>query len=102
MKTISIRDFRTRPAKVRSQISKDSEALLTANGRPFALVTSVTDEDYEEVVRAFRMARAQLALREIRRGAKESGVDRMRMEEINDIVATTRRRRGAKARETGR
>ena len=102
MMTLTIRDFRTRPAAVRRDLAHESEALLTANGKPFALVTPVTTENATEVSKALRMARAQLVVREIRKAARANGTDKLTMTEIGQVIAATRTQRRAANRRTGR
>ena len=41
MKTVTIRDFRSRPKQVREALKKEKEAVLTANGQPVALMIPV-------------------------------------------------------------
>ena len=41
MKTVTIRDFRTRPRQVREALKREGEAMLTANGHPVAVMIAV-------------------------------------------------------------
>ncbi|MBL8529990.1 MAG: type II toxin-antitoxin system Phd/YefM family antitoxin, partial [Burkholderiales bacterium] len=41
MKTVTIRDFRTRPKQVRDALRGEREAVLTANGVPVAVMIPV-------------------------------------------------------------
>jgi antitoxin (DNA-binding transcriptional repressor) of toxin-antitoxin stability system len=102
MKILTIRDFRTRPAAVRRDLAREPQAMLTAHGRPFALVTPVTSENADEVAGALRQARAQLALRALRRQAKADGTDRLSLVDIDRIIADERAGRRAANRRTGR
>ena len=102
MKTLTIRDFRTQPAAVRRDLAREPEVLLTANGRPYALVTPMTGENADEVARALRMARAQLALRALRRQAREAGTDGLGLAGIDAVIAKARAARRTANRRTGR
>lgn len=93
MKTLMIRDFRTRPRQAQEKLIEEGEALLTSNGRPVALMLAVDGESLDETLEVVRRARALLALREIRREAGERGSDRLRMREIDSIIARTRKER---------
>jgi hypothetical protein len=93
MKSLSVRDFRTRPAQARQILSREREAILSSNGKPFALVLSVTEDTLDETVAAVRRARAFQAMDAMQKRSAELGNDRLSLAEINRIVATTRRRR---------
>jgi len=93
MKTLTIRDFRTRPRQAQETLAAEGEALLTSNGRPVALMLRVDGESLEEALEIVRRARALQALREIRREARERGVDRLGMREIDSIIARSRKER---------
>lgn len=93
MKTMTIRDFRTRPQQVRKIIAAEPQSLLTASGKPFALVIPVDGETLDETLSALRIGRTQTALRALRAEAKEKGRDRLTMEQIDAVVAKTRRQR---------
>ena len=51
MKIVTIRDFGTRPSHVRDALNRDREAVLTANGRPVAVMIPV---DAGSIDRAFK------------------------------------------------
>lgn len=93
MKTLTIRDLRTRPRQAQKTLSVEGEALLTSNGRPVALMLGVDSESLDETLETVRRARALRALREIRREARERGLDRLTMTQIDAIIRKTRRER---------
>ncbi len=93
MKTLTIRDFRTRPRQAQRTIAEEGEALLTSNGRPVALLLRVDSDSLDETMETLRRARALQALREIRRNARNRGLDRLGTREINAIIARSRKDR---------
>jgi len=93
MKFITIRDLRSNTAQLRKDLQTEREVVVTANGKPFAIMTGATPETVEEEIRAIRSARAQEALRRIRAKAKAHGLDRLTMDEIDAIIAKARRER---------
>ena len=93
MKTVTIRDLRTRPREAQKALAREKEALLTSNGRPVALMLSVNSDSLDETVETVRRARALRAVREIRREARERGLDRLSPAEIDAIIAKTRKAR---------
>lgn len=93
MKFITIRDLRSNTAQLRKDLQTDREIVVTANGRPFAVMTRVDPDTVEDEVLAIRRARAQGALSHIRAKAKQDGLDGMTMDEINAVIAKARRTR---------
>ena len=98
MKTVTIRDFRTRPKQVREALAREREAVLTASGRPVALLVSVNAATIDGVVETLRRARALEALRTIRRESAERGLTRLSTAEIDAVIARTRRARVPRSR----
>lgn len=99
---MTIRDLRTRPRQVRKTIAAEPQSLLTANGKPFALVIPVDSETVDETVDALRIGRAQVALRALRAGAREGGLDQTKMDEIDTVIAKTRRQRRTRSTRAAR
>ena len=93
MKFVSLRDFRTRTAAIRNDLKEQKEIVLTANGRPFALVTGVNEDNFEGRLKAMRRSRFQEAVGRIQTRARERGLDKLTMEQIDAIIAESRRER---------
>jgi antitoxin (DNA-binding transcriptional repressor) of toxin-antitoxin stability system len=96
MKFITIRDLRGNTARIRKDLEAEGEVVITANGRPFAVMTRVKPDKLEQEIVAIRRARAASAISRIRQKAKAEGLDRLTMEQIDAIVAEVRRERHAK------
>lgn len=94
MKLMSIRDLRTGTARLRRDILGD-DVVVTANGRPFAVMTRIDPDRIEDELLAIRRARAQAAVSRIRARAKANGLDRLTMRDIDAIIAQDRRERRA-------
>lgn len=92
MKTVTIRDFRTRPKQVREALRREREAVLTANGRPVAVMIPVDAGSIDQTLETLRRARALEALRLIRAQSRP-----MAMKDIVAIIAKTRRTRSRAA-----
>ncbi len=97
MKFVTIRDLRSKTAAIRKDLEQEGEIVLTANGRPFAVMTPVGSDTVEEEIRAIRRARAKAAVERIRAQAKARGLDKLTTKEIDTLIAEVRRaRRGPK------
>lgn len=97
MKTVTIRDFRTRPKQVRDALKREREAVLTANGRPVALMIPVDAGSIDRTLETLRRARALEALRAIRQESQRRGLARMSSTKIDAIIAKTRKARSRTA-----
>jgi len=92
MKLIPLRQLRT-TAVVRKALAAESEIVVTANGRPFAIIASVDPGRLDEDLMAIRRAQAFRALDRIQARAKAMGLHRMTMREIDALIAKVRRER---------
>ncbi len=93
MKTVTIRDLRTRPRQVREALARESEAVLTVNGRPVAVIIPSDASTIDETLEAVRRARGLEALRAMRRTSRERGLGRLARRDLDAIIARTRRAR---------
>lgn len=93
MRFITIRDLRSSTAQLRKDLETEREIVVTANGRPFAVMTRVEPDSVEEEILAIRRARARAALSRMRAKAKRDGLDRLTMDDIDAIIAEARRER---------
>jgi PHD/YefM family antitoxin component YafN of YafNO toxin-antitoxin module len=92
MKFLSTRELRNRPGFVRDLARKD-DLVLTANGKPIAILLGVEEDELEETARAVRQAKAQLALSRLRKEARRRGADRMSPSAIDAEIRAARSRR---------
>ena len=101
MKTVTIRDLRTRPKQVRDALEEEKEAVLTANGRPVAVMIPVDAGTVDQTLETLRRARGLEALRAIRRESRERGLDRLSSSEIDRIIKEARRARSSRTGKRG-
>jgi len=93
MKFVTVRELRSNLAAIRKALPDEGEMVLTANGKPFALLTAVDADGLEEHLREVRLARARVAIDRVRAAAKANGLDKMTMAEIDEVIAEARRER---------
>lgn len=67
--------------------------MLTASGKPFALVIPVNSESLDETMEALKLGRGQAALRALRDEARRKGLDQMTTAEVETVIATVREAR---------
>lgn len=97
MKFVSIRDLRNNPGFVRESAQED-DLVLTANGKPFAMIVSVEEDGLEDTSRAIKLAKAQVALARMRRQAERQGLRGMSLAAINVEIKKSRSARRRSAR----
>jgi antitoxin (DNA-binding transcriptional repressor) of toxin-antitoxin stability system len=93
MKFLSVRDLRGKAAKIWKELPGEKEMVVTSNGRPIAILSSVGESNVEESLMAFRQARAIAAVAALQRRSVEQGTDRISPEEIDAEIRTVREKR---------
>ena len=91
MRFVTMKDLRSRTAAIRKDLAADEEIVLTANGRPIALLTAVDDENLEEELLHRRRARARAALERTRALAGTAGTSNMPMSKVDEVVKAVRK-----------
>lgn len=92
MKFLSTRDLRNRPGYVRD-LAREDDLVLTANGKPVAILVGVEDDEFEETARAIRQAKAQCALSRMRRESARRGLNRLSASAIQAEIRAVRSKR---------
>lgn len=93
MKFVTVRDFRIRPGAVWSNLEKNEEVIITSNGKPIALLTGVSDINFDETLKALRRAKAELAVSKMRKASVKKGLPRLTPEEIETEILAARKAR---------
>lgn len=93
MKFLSVRDLKTKSAQVWKELPVQKEMIITSNGRPIALLSSINENNLEQVLTAFRHARATNAIALIQYESAQKGTDKMSMDEINAEIGAVRSKR---------
>ncbi len=88
MRFIQIRDLR--PPEVWEQLADEREMVITAQGKPIAILSSVSDANWEKTLAVFRRVRAIQAVDELQKQLIENGRDKMDLEEVNREIRTVR------------
>ena len=94
MKFLSTRDLRNRPGHVR-KLAQQDDLVLTANGKPIAILVGVKDDEFEETARAIRQAKAQRALSRMRRQAARRAPGPMSSSAIDAEIRAVRSKRAS-------
>ena len=73
MRFFSVEEFCSGPQDILSALADDSEAVITVQGRPAAIMLGLSDEDPSELLAAISEARAMSAFSAARGEAAKSG-----------------------------
>ena len=95
MRFISVRDLRGKSAQVWEQLKDEKELVITSNGRPVAILSSVSENRLEESLAAIRTARAMMAVDLMQQQSVERGLDRLTLDDINAEIQAVRKNRPA-------
>jgi antitoxin (DNA-binding transcriptional repressor) of toxin-antitoxin stability system len=93
MKFLSVRDLKTKSAQVWKDLPDQKEMIVTSNGRPIALLSSINENNLEQVLTAFRHARATNAVATVQYESAQKGTDKISMDEINAEIGAVRSKR---------
>jgi antitoxin (DNA-binding transcriptional repressor) of toxin-antitoxin stability system len=93
MKFLSVRDLKTKSSQVWKELAGQKEMIVTSNGRPIALLSSVNENNLEQVLTAFRQARATNAVASIQYESTQKGTEKISLEEINAEIEAVRFKR---------
>ena len=93
MKFVGVRDFRNQSSKIWNELKQEKEFVITCNGKPLAILSSVSEDNLEEIIKAFRSARALCAVTEIQKKSQENKKNKITLQEINEEIRKTRKKR---------
>ena len=93
MKFLSVRDLKTKSSQVWKELLGQKEMIVTSNGRPIALLSSINENNLEQVLTAFRQARAANAVALIQYESAQKGTDKISMDEIDAEIGAVRSKR---------
>ena len=98
MKFLSVRDLRGKSAQVWRELPNEREMVITSNGRPVAMLTSVDETSVEQSLAAWRQVRATQAITSIQQKSMQQETDSISMEDIDAEIGKARRSRRKRSR----
>jgi PHD/YefM family antitoxin component YafN of YafNO toxin-antitoxin module len=73
MEFVSVSELATSPQEAWEKLNRDGEMAITSNGKPAAIMLSVSDYGFDETLRLIRQARSMRLLNRIWTEAEERG-----------------------------
>lgn len=93
MRFVTIRELRNKSAQIQRDLPEVKEMILTSNGKPVAILSSVSEATLEGSLNALRQARAMRAVAEMQTSSVKHGLSRISDKEIDDEIAAERKKR---------
>lgn len=93
MRLISVRDLRSRPGEVWKRLPVEKDLVVTSNGRPVAILSTVSEDTLDESLAALRRARAIEAVASSQNLSARQGRNSIEPDEIEEEIAAVRRKR---------
>ncbi len=93
MKFLSVRDLKTKSSQVWKELPDQKDMVITSNGRPIAILSSITENNLEQTLSAFRQARAIEAVASIQHESVRKGTDKITIKEIDNEIKSVRSKR---------
>ena len=93
MKFLSVRDLKTKSSQVWKELPVQKDMVITSNGRPIAILSSITENNLEQVLSAFRQTRTMQAVTSIQYESERKGTDQITMDKIDDEIKSVRAKR---------
>ncbi len=79
-------------------MGKEGRVVVSANGKPFALMLSITEDSLDGTLSTLRRAAALQAVDALQRRSVETGVSKMKLKEINRAIKAARSGRRRRSR----
>jgi hypothetical protein len=90
MNYLAVKDLKA-PKLVRETLAAYGTALVTNNGKPMAMLVDLAEgENPDQLADAIRLARARLALSDLRTASRRNGTQALTLDEINDEIRAAR------------
>jgi antitoxin (DNA-binding transcriptional repressor) of toxin-antitoxin stability system len=93
MQFISVRDLRSKSAQIWRQLPGEKDMIITSNGKPIAILSTVPEDKIEQSLADIRRARAMSAVESMQSQSIAAGADRMTQDEINLEITAVRKER---------
>jgi PHD/YefM family antitoxin component YafN of YafNO toxin-antitoxin module len=89
MNFYTVRDLRSIPKTIWTNLAKEGKLVITNNGKPAALMLDISEGNFEETIKAVQQAKAMLAFNSMRTKAARRGF--MSDKEINAEIEAFRK-----------
>ncbi|MGO8693159.1 MAG: type II toxin-antitoxin system Phd/YefM family antitoxin [Rectinemataceae bacterium] len=93
MKFMAMRELRNESSKFLQTLEPEEDVVLTNNGKPVAIISHVTEDNFEDTLRSMRRSRALRALGRVQTQSVRAETDRLSDEDIAAEIEAVRKAR---------
>ena len=93
MKFLTVRDLRNKSSQIWRDLKDEQEMVITNNGRPVAILSSISDENFEASISSIRRARAIEAMTALQKDSVRQKTNEISLEEIDKEIRSVRQSR---------
>ncbi|ADU50865.1 prevent-host-death family protein [Thermaerobacter marianensis DSM 12885] len=93
LRFVTIRDLRLKGKAIWRALRKGEHAVVTSNGEPQALLVGIDGDNLDETLQVIHQAQALLAVGRMTEHARQRGLDRLGLDEIEAVIEESRRER---------
>lgn len=91
MKFLTVRDLRNKSAQVWKDLTDEQEMIITNNGRPVAILSSINENNLETSLNLIRRTRVIEAVSSIQKESIKKGTNKITIDEINQEIKKVRK-----------
>ncbi len=91
MKFLTVRDLRNKSAQIWKELPDEQEMVVTNNGRPIAILSTVNENNLESSLNSIRKARAAQAISSLQQDSVKQDIHKLSLDDINDEISEARK-----------
>lgn len=91
MKFLTVRDLRSKSAQIWKELPNEHEMIITNNGRPVAILSSINETNIETALNSIRRARIADAISSLQQESIKQETNNITLEEINKEIRESRK-----------
>ena len=90
MQFVTVRDLRNKPVQIRQALLAEKDMVLTSNGKPFAIITAISENVLEKSLAMMRRIRAENAVVSMQKHSAKIGTNKLSLKDVNVEITAAR------------
>jgi len=91
MRFLTVRDLRNKSAQVWKDLPEEQEMIITNNGRPVAILSSINENNLETSLNSIRRSRLVQAVSSLQLESIKKGKNKLTIDDINQEINEARK-----------
>lgn len=91
MRFLTIRDLKNKTAQIWKDLQEEQEMIITNNGRPVAILSSINEKNLETSLNSIRRTRLKEAVSSIQEESIKKGTNKLTIDDINNEIKEARK-----------